>query len=260
MPSLPESERPLAIDVALVPAAAPSRRSVAIPGTTFIVVDELCATTSIVTCLDGGASEVIVAGSLPEARRLARETGHLLAGERNALQPRGFDYGNSPSVLAAADLRGRGIILTTSNGTRALRRLRGAASVLTGSLRNASACAEVAMAGLPERIVLVCSGHFGFAVDDAITAGVLIRRILALARHDGRPTTLTDAAIACRRLAPEGMDALALLRDSASGRRLAEIGMDADTVFCAVIDASGIAPRVASWEPLLIVPADRSAG
>ena len=47
----------------------------------------------------------------------------LLCGEAYGLAPRGFDYGDSASEFAELDVRGRRVILSTTNGTKALRRL-----------------------------------------------------------------------------------------------------------------------------------------
>ena len=53
----------------------------------------------------------------------------MLAGERGADPIRGFDLGNSPGEMTAAAVAGRLLVMTTTNGTKALRAVAGAASV-----------------------------------------------------------------------------------------------------------------------------------
>ena len=43
----------------------------------------------------------------------------MLVGERDSTKIDGFDYGNSPAVLADIDLDNRRLVLTTTNGVRA---------------------------------------------------------------------------------------------------------------------------------------------
>ena len=106
-----------------------------------LLIDVLRASSSIVTLFARGAEEVVVAGSTAAARRIAAaEPGrYLLCGEVFGLAPPGFDYGNSPSEFAELDMRGRRIILSTTNGTKALRRLAASPVVIVGALLNATA-------------------------------------------------------------------------------------------------------------------------
>ena len=165
------------IDVALVPRAA----QVA-PGRVLIVIDQIRASTTITTVLDLGCTDLLLAGDVRTARRLGRQTGFLLAGERLARKPPGFDFDNSPSELARAGLGGRGLILSTTNGTAVLRRLRAADAVLVGCLRNARAVASAAVSlagsiGPHGSVQVVCAGRLGrFVLEDAVAAGVIVGR------------------------------------------------------------------------------------
>jgi len=129
----------LDLDVALVPEQA-----LAWPPTVCVVIDQLRASSTLTTALDLGCPEVVVTGSLEGARRLARERGSLLAGERGGRIAPGFDANNSPAELRAIGVRGRGMVLSTSNGTKVLSRLQTMPAVLIGCFMNARACAEAA--------------------------------------------------------------------------------------------------------------------
>ena len=85
------------IDVALLPGQRfDSRRSIC------VVVDVLRASSSIVTLLARGASPVVAAKDIEEARAIHRRLPtYLLCGEQGGLPPPGFDYGNSPSEFSS---------------------------------------------------------------------------------------------------------------------------------------------------------------
>jgi 2-phosphosulfolactate phosphatase len=243
------------VDVVLVPdamAAASARTRARV----VIVIDQIRASTTITTLLDLGCSRLLLEGSVAGARRLARDTGSLLVGERHARRPPGFDFDNSPSALSRADLRGRSVVLSTTNGTAVLRRFRRSPRVLVGCLRNARACAMTAI-GLVgddhDLIRIVCAGREGrFNMEDAIAAGVIAGHILDGARALGREPSVTDGAEAAVRLRASYPDLLAALELSDGGRVLHEIGQEEDIAFCAEEDASSTVPILRDGEPMEI--------
>lgn len=236
------------VDVALVPAEARRWR-----GVVCIVVDELRASSTIVSLLEHGARAVVPAASVAEARRLAAGNGDLMAGERNVIRPPGFDFGNSPAEIDGADLAGRTVVLSTRNGTAVLRALRVGAPVVIGCLLNASACARAALALGRETdatIGIVCAGRRGvFAIDDAIAAGYLVERLLATGPG---AIELTDAAVAARQLWQTTPDIAAAFRDSTSGRILAQHRLDADLAYCLAADSSSVVPVLLPGTPARI--------
>jgi 2-phosphosulfolactate phosphatase len=262
------------IDVALVPAEARRwGRSV------LVLVDELRASSVIVTLLERGADTVIPAASLAEARRIARAIGPaaVLAGEHNVVRAPGFDLGNSPADARRADLRGRTVVLSSRNGTGVLRSLPGDATVLVGCLLNAAAVARVAYAearGQDADLGIVCAGRRGtFAIDDAIAAGCLLERVMAeagvddgdLATTDGRydrravreppgVLVITDAARAALRLWRGTPDVVAAFEASFSGHILAGVGLLEDIAASLPVDATSLVPLVVDGPLPRIVP------
>jgi 2-phosphosulfolactate phosphatase len=242
------------IDVALVPQTA----RVA-PGRVLIVIDQIRASTTITTVLDLGCTDLFLAGDVRAARRLGRLTGSLIAGERLARKPPGFDFDNSPSELARAGLGGRSLVLSTTNGTAVLRRFRAADAVLVGCLRNARAVAAAAVglaraSGPDGSVQVVCAGRLGrFVIEDAVAAGVIVGRIEEILGDDGEPTELTDAAEAAVRLRASFPDLLAAMAQSDGGATLREIGQPDDIAFCAEEDASSTVPRLVAGDPMRIV-------
>jgi 2-phosphosulfolactate phosphatase len=239
------------VDVELVPAAVPVRDP-----DILVVVDQIRASTTLTTLLDLGAPDVLITGSLDEARRLGRSTGRLLIGERRALRPRGFAFDNSPAMLERAGVRGRSAILSTTNGTAILRMVRRSPRVLIGCLRNARACAEAAIE-LAEAdgtgIRVVCAGlKRRFAAEDAVAAGLIVARIVEIAGRRGAETNISDAARAAHRLYASYPTMLAALEDSSGGLTLHRIGQAEDIAYCAAVDTSDAVPVLRDGSPLRI--------
>jgi 2-phosphosulfolactate phosphatase len=238
------------LDVAFLPSGVAT-----LANTVCIVVDVLRASSTIVTLFERGCPQVLLAGSVAEGRRLAREGGLLLSGERNGLPPAGFDLGNSPAELQGMDLAGRAVVLTTSNGTGALRRVAGAPAVLVGCFINGRACCDAALEIAAESgadLAVVCAGRRKrFALDDAACAGFLTETFGGLA---GGRLVLTDAAQGARRLWQSYGDPERAFMESISGQRVLEIGGEEDLALCARIDASAIVPRLAPGRPLGLIP------
>src|ERR1700728_2869450 len=106
------------------------------------VIDVIRATSTIVTALARGAAGVQPVASVDVAFALKeRNPKALLAGERGGRALPGFDLGNSPEDFTPEHVRGRPVILTTTNGTQALAACDGARAVITASLLNLDAAA-----------------------------------------------------------------------------------------------------------------------
>jgi 2-phosphosulfolactate phosphatase len=236
------------LDVALLPRLLRRPES-----SVCLLIDALRASSSIVTLFARGAEEVVVAGSTTAARRIAaQEPGrYLLCGEVFGLAPRGFDYGNSPSEFAQLDMRSHRFVLSTTNGTKALRRLAASPAVFVGALLNATAAVATLLAEARSRGIdaaLVCSGleaGNAFSLEDAFVAGALVENAIEQTRRASGDLTLSDAAMAaCRLYQSYQGDALACFREAEHGRSLTGIGLGCDLEFCAQLDRYDAVPRL----------------
>ncbi|HET7558689.1 MAG TPA: 2-phosphosulfolactate phosphatase, partial [Limnochordia bacterium] len=162
------------IRCALLPAEL---EPAALAGCRVAVIDVLRATSTIVTALAAGAAAIVPVEELDEARRLAAR-GFLAGGERHAVAPDGFDFGNSPFEYTPERVRGREIALTTTNGTRALRRAAGAAGLCAAALLNAGAAAR--WLAEDDQPTILCAGtNQRVSADDTLCAGALVEHLLA---------------------------------------------------------------------------------
>jgi 2-phosphosulfolactate phosphatase len=236
------------LDVALLPRLLEEPE-----GKACLVVDVLRASSSIIVLLARDAAEIVPAASPTEARRLARQQRgrYLLCGEISGLTPPGFDYGNSPSEFDALDLSGRSFIVSTTNGTKALRRLEQAPLVIVGALLNATAAVRTLVEEATARgldAVIVCAGLSGgrrVSLEDAFTAGALAQRALAAGDKAGVEIEMTDGALIAQRLfRAYGGDALAAFHEAQHGRALIDLGFGHDLAFCAQSDRFDVVPRL----------------
>jgi len=205
----------------------------AAPAAVGVVVDVIRATSTIPQALAAGYERVLCCAEIDEARALRAEVpDSLLGGERQAVRVEGFDVGASPREFLEA--RARTLILSTTNGTRAiLETSRRCDRVLIGSLLNLSA---VARAAGSDDVVVVCAGYQGgFALDDAYCAG----RIVALL--DGERTHAATAVALLARAFPNALEGL-------NARTYGPQGLEADIAFCAQEDLLDAVPELTAVE------------
>jgi 2-phosphosulfolactate phosphatase len=219
------------IDLALCPSEIQRFESTDLSQTTAVVFDVLRATTTMITGLEHGVNQFFPVETVEMARgRKAQDPDVLLAGERGGLPLEGFDLGNSPREFK--ELKGKSVVITTTNGTVALHRVRRAKKIYVGALINLDALAQVLAAEISTPILLVCAGTGEeFALEDAIAAGGLVDRL----PHD----SLSDSALLVKSLYQRvSSDILSYLRSSRNGRALANIGKAEDVYECARVSIS----------------------
>jgi 2-phosphosulfolactate phosphatase len=212
-----------------------------VQGRTAFVIDILRATTAMCAALHHGAKAIIPVASTEEALRLAQTIGStdvLLAGEKNCLRIPGFHLGNSPLEMTEGAVRGKTIIVTTTNGTKALLACQGSAAVYGACAANLGVSAEKARETLDRdgKLLIVCAGRDGaFSLDDAYCAGRLAEAALGgLKPRRG----LNDAAIAALDLVRRyGENWERPLRSSRAGRELIKLGFQDDVLDASRLDA-----------------------
>jgi 2-phosphosulfolactate phosphatase len=232
------------LDVLFSPADFSQLPSLDLSSTICVVFDVLRATSSMVTALANGAASVVPVEDIPDALAYhAQNTGVLLAGERDGVRIEAtltgsldFDLGNSPREFQKEKVAGSTIVMTTTNGTRALRACLRARRVLVGSFLNLAATAESLLAEAPLRLLLVCGGTYEqSAFEDALCAGALCHLVWQDCDGDG----ITDSALMAYKLFDqEKADLPAALSQSRNGRRLlASAQLRDDVGYCACRDS-----------------------
>jgi 2-phosphosulfolactate phosphatase len=207
--------------------------------TVCVVFDVLRATSTMVTALANGATALIPVEEIAEAVVLHQKDPRLLlAGEREGVRigpsltgGLTFDLGNSPREFTAERVRGRTVVTTTTNGTRALRACLPARTVLIGSFLNLKATADWLEAQVPSKLLVVCSGtHDQAAYEDTLAAGALCD--LVWPRYQAG--AVADSTLMARRLYRLEQAALvAAVGQSRNGRHLLQLPeLREDVAFC----------------------------
>lgn len=124
--------------------------------TIVVVVDVFRATTTMCAALANGAASVIPVRTLEEAREY-KDKGFLVGGERNVKKFEFGDFGNSPSEYTADKVEGKDIVISTTNGTRAIDAATDSFALLIGAFSNLSAIAEFC-AVEKKGVLVLCAG------------------------------------------------------------------------------------------------------
>jgi 2-phosphosulfolactate phosphatase len=273
------------VDVALLPGdIREAERKVA------IVVDALRASATILAMFESGASSIIVAADPDQALTIAgsKRERYLICGEADGLPPAGFDHGNSPQQLSQIDLAGREIVLSTSNGTRALLAVAETRLSIVGAGRNAKAAASHALLEAERTasdLAIVCAGDdLGTAVslEDAFFAGYFVELIARQRSFDwpvdesdpggGDPSRLVldESAILARRLYrsyasnqteadsdPTTEIVQGMFRETRNGRTLPRLGYASDLEYCAQVNCSTVVPILRHRDRRLVLVVGR---
>jgi 2-phosphosulfolactate phosphatase len=216
-----------------------------VQGRVVAVIDVLRASTTIAVALANGARAVIPLESSEEVAAISKqfERGTVkLAGERRMLKMDGFDLGNSPAEHTREAVDGQTVLLTTTNGTKALLAVQGARDVVVASYVNlaaVSAMLRTALRGGAD-ITLVCAGQDRqFALEDAACAGRFVHSISK--RLSG--LDINDAASAASLIDRKyGDNLMRLFNTAAHGRALAAAGFGDDLTMCATVDSYPVIP------------------
>ncbi|MFA7468095.1 MAG: 2-phosphosulfolactate phosphatase [Desulfotomaculaceae bacterium] len=228
------------MNINLIPVASAAGTE-AMSGATAVVFDVLRASSTIVTALSSGYRMVYPVVNVEEAVQIARERGFCLAGERGGQKIPGFPMGNSPLEFSTGPVAGADIlVLTTSNGTAAIRKASTAEKVLIGSIINARAVARTAISEGRD-IALICAGSDGlYALEDILGAGFVLMEIVATANS---VPAMDDQALTALCLARYyQQDPLAGLMEANHGKKLLGLGLKSDLRWCSRLNLYDTVP------------------
>ncbi|MFO7914895.1 MAG: thiamine phosphate synthase [Candidatus Krumholzibacteriales bacterium] len=246
------------MDITFLTTAAGGAGAVPRSGT-VAVIDVLRATSCMVRAIENGASRVIPAAGPGQAGELAEAFPPgkaVLAGEADGKPLEGFDLFNSPGEFTPEAVEGKTVIMSTSNGTGAVRAAAAAEKVYICSLTNVDSVAREC--GSADSLVILCSGNQGRVCSEDILCGGILLQVLESRRQESR---LDDAARISLLLAEEfGEDPYRMLKDCDRGTALEEAGYGQDVVDCSARGSSLAVPILRSGEivnserPLFSIP------
>ena len=229
-----------------------------------VVIDILRATSVMSVAMAGGAKQIVTTRDVDQARQIAgaMPTPPLLCGERACVPIEGFDCGNSPSEYPPERVAGRELVVTTTNGTKAIEAASLAKEVLLGCFLNLTAVVD--RLDPTANVALVCAGTDGFiTMEDVLFAGAVVTLCQSrfenpLAIEALPPLELNDESLLAGQTwqswfgrhpqsgafaIPESDALAARLAESRGGKNVIRAGYSADLTQCAQIDSISIVPR-----------------
>ena len=201
-----------------------------------VIIDILRATTSMCVALDFGAEAIIPVETIEECRKY-KQQGYLVAAERNAIPVEGFDFGNSPFSFMLPTIKGKTIVMSTTNGTRALHAAKNAKEIVIGAFANQSILQDY-LRDKNEDIVLLCSGwKYEINIEDTIFAGAMINELLGIFDLGN------DAAFMAMHLYKEAdRRKRFFMQSSTHFQRLIEMDLQADVKYSLRRDSHSVVP------------------
>jgi len=205
---------------------------------TVVVVDILRATSCMVTAFAHGVESITPIANLEECQSL-KLRGYVISGERDGKKVEGFDKGNSPFEYMGEQVRGLKIAFTTTNGTQAIEKSKGAKDVIIGSFLNLNAVAKYLLLN-EHNVLVVCAGWKGKVnLEDTLFAGALVDKLKDYLGPD------CDAPLAAQHLYNIAKDDMvSFLNASSHVRRLNKLNIHDDLEFCVTPDQYTVLPRL----------------
>jgi 2-phosphosulfolactate phosphatase len=203
-----------------------------------VIIDIFRATSTITAALHNGAACVIPVASVEECITIGNQTPNsITAGERDGKVATGLAYGNSPFEYPVDFINGKTLVLTTTNGTKLLHMVKGAANIVIGSFLNLDAVIDFLKKD-DKPVVLGCAAWKDrFNLEDTLFAGAVASAL----QQDF--TINCDSARAAIHLheASKG-EYLAFLKNSSHYNRLSGYGLIKDLEYCTSTNLHPIVP------------------
>lgn len=203
-----------------------------------VVIDVLRATSVICAAIHSGVSSVIPVSTIEEAINYQKR-GYFVGAERQGKTVEGFNFGNSPFSYMDTKLKGKDIVISTTNGTRAINIAKNAPTVVIGALTNLNFLVGWLMMQ-NKNILCLCSGWKDqFNLEDTICAGAIAYELL----KSGKYTSDEDSSVAAKYLYLAAKDNyFGFLKSSSHRRRLKKLNLNEDIKYCLTPNQLNIIP------------------
>lgn len=211
-------------------------------GKIVVVVDIFRATSCIVTGLANGVKAIKPVGEVEETKALGKE-GYLMAGERGGIKVPEFDMGNSPFEYQSDDVKGQKVAISTTNGSQAIIKSKGAKEIIIGAFLNLESIASYVLQSDAD-VLVHCAGWKGTPnLEDTLFAGALIDECA-----EEMDTTGDSALIAHQLYIANHENLFGIAKTSSHAERLSGFGIEADLEFCMTENEYQIVPKLVDGE------------
>ncbi len=204
----------------------------------IVVIDIFRATSTIVTALANNARSVIAVQSIDEARDFKKK-GYLVAGEKNGIPVDGFDFGNSPLEFLTDNIKGKDIVITTTNGTQAIQVAKDNGDVVIGAFLNADALIQYIIQQ-DKNVVMLCAGWKNkFNLEDFVFAGLLTYQLYSTKQFELNSDSALLGYLTFDRAKRKLKE---FLNMASHKKRLENLNLDADIDFCLSLNKYPVVP------------------
>jgi len=204
-----------------------------------VIIDILRATSTIATVLHNGAKCIIPVDSVAECIRIGKQIEGITAGERDGQVAEGLSYGNSPFEYPREFVKGKTLVLTTTNGTKLLHMAldKGAKKIITGSFGNLTAVCNYLIEQKRDVILGCAAWKDRVNIEDTLFAGAVINRI-----KDHFEINCDGSQIAETMYLDAKDDLFEFLKNKNASHyhRLINFGLEKDIRYCLTEDAANV--------------------
>jgi len=240
----------LNIDVALTNNFNRESLEVDIRNSVCAVIDAIRATTTIATLFGIGADSILITRTLDEAFRLKEYfPDMILCGEKDAIKPEGFDFGNSPLELSSRDLKGKKVIFKTTNGTKSFLKARTAPAVFSLAGANFKYTMDFIAnyAHYNSRdILIICSGHIKkIAHEDTYIAGLAVKYLMTKPydyNYSESAKLVLSSVLGEKNIKR-------VFSKSLAAKILGSVGLGGDIDFCSVLNSYNLLIKSSTFNP-----------
>ncbi|MGL4293721.1 MAG: 2-phosphosulfolactate phosphatase [Bacteroidales bacterium] len=220
-----------------------------------VVTDVFRASTTICTALANHAKSIIPVASQEEAIAY-KNRGYLTGAERQVSRCDFADFGNSPFEYTEERVKNNDIVLTTSNGTRAIKAAKDCSLLLVGAFVNLKAVAERCKREKKD-ILIVCAGSKGrICVEDSLFAGALIA-VLLEDEHFRSGSDGTRIAVSLWHHANKDFNKYIMKSEHA--QRLLSYGFEEDLKYCLKQSILDVVPELHEGRLILMTDSEEQA-
>jgi len=204
-----------------------------------VVIDVLRATSAICAAFDNGIKKVIPVSTVEAAIEYKRKKDYIVAAERKGQIVDGFKFGNSPYSYMNESIKGKTLVLTTTNGTKAFHTAKDAKHLIIGSLINLDAVCDYLLKEYKNVMILASGWQNKFCLEDTICAGAIVEKLLST----GKFISEDDSSIAAKYLFLSARDNIfGYLKASSHRRRLRALNLNKDIKYCLTPNQTDVVP------------------
>ncbi|HZG26781.1 MAG TPA: 2-phosphosulfolactate phosphatase [Chitinophagaceae bacterium] len=209
--------------------------------TIVVIIDVLRATSTMATALFNGAKCIIPVDNVPKCIEWGKQIECITAGERDGRVAEGLEYGNSPFEYPSSFIKGKTLVLTTTNGTKLLHMAleKGATEIVTGSFPNLSAvCDHLVQEN--KNVILACAAWKDRVnLEDTLFAGAVISRVR---EHFEINCDSTEIAETMYEQGRNDLYEFIKRKNASHFHRLSGYGLEKDIRYCLTPDIANVLP------------------